>query len=504
MAAKGGIFAKMQIRNVKAAVSLLPDRSLSQQGQLHSVPLDLHCDKGHSNLYSTPAAIRPLLRPAIRTGSVSHASLPNLEPNGAACVWKTRDRRAATKSLRTGPFEMALLEIDANGLYCAEGDFYVDPWRGVERAVITHGHSDHARWGSGHYLTSTAGTEIVRARVGDAAAITGIGWGESVTQHGVEISFHPAGHILGSAQVRVAHRGEVWVVSGDFKTEPDATCEPFEPVRCHTFITESTFGLPIYVWRPQREIFAEIDAWWRANQVQGRSSVLFAYALGKAQRLLAGVDSTIGPIAVHGAVHRFVDLYREAGIPMPTVLRGDEEGARAVRGKGLVIAPPSAANSTWLRKFGDVSTAFASGWMQVRGIRRRRAADRGFVLSDHADWPGLLDTIRATGAEHVAVTHGPAVPALVRYLQEERGLAARALVTPYGDDEETGASDEAASQEADASGTGEPPTRSTAPNSRVLENAEGNTDPSLRGGPLSPPEDTDLERTDNGEGRASR
>ena len=347
---------------------------------------------------------------------------------------------------------MALLEIDANGLYCTAGDFYVDPWRGVERAVITHGHSDHARWGSARYLTSAAGIEVVRARVGAESSITGVPWGEPVTLNGVRVSFHPAGHILGSAQVRVEHQGEIWVISGDYKTEPDVTCEPFEPVRCHTFVTESTFGLPIYVWKPQREIFAEIDAWWRASQAQGRACVLFAYALGKAQRLLAGIDPTIGPIAVHGAVHRFVDLYRESGIALPPVLRGDETGALAVRGKGLVIAPPSAANSIWLRKFGEVSTAFASGWMQVRGIRRRRAADRGFVLSDHADWPGLLDTIRATGAEHVAVTHGPAVPALVRYLHEERNLEARALITPYGDDEETAVPGDTAQDDADAEG----------------------------------------------------
>lgn len=345
---------------------------------------------------------------------------------------------------KTGCYiDMALLEIDSNGLYCAAGDFYIDPWRGVERAVITHGHSDHARWGSGTYLTASSGVEIVRARVGEEASVTGAAWGEAITRNEVQISFHPAGHILGSAQVRVECRGEVWVVSGDYKTEPDATCETFEPIRCHTFITESTFGLPIYVWRPQQEIFAEIDAWWRANQQRGRTSVLFAYALGKAQRLLAGVDPTIGPIAAHGAVHRFIDLYREAGIALPPVQHGDEEGARAVRGKGLVIAPPSAANTSWLRKFGEVSTAFASGWMQVRGIRRRRAADRGFVLSDHADWPGLLDTIQASGADHVAITHGPAVPALVRYLQEERGLAARALTTPYGDEEETEMAEEA-------------------------------------------------------------
>ena len=305
--------------------------------------------------------------------------------------------------------------------------------------MVTHGHSDHARWGSAHYLTSARGVEVVRQRVGQDASIQGVPWGESIDLNGVRVSFHPAGHILGSAQVRVEYRGEVWVVTGDYKTEPDATCDPFELTPCHVFVTESTFGLPIYKWKPQHEVFQEINDWWRANQEKGRTSVLFGYSLGKAQRLLSGVDSSIGPIVVHGAVQRFVDVYRASGIALPDVTRGDEAGAALARGRGLVIGPPSAANTPWIRKFGSVSTAFASGWMQVRGIRRRRAADRGFTLSDHADWDALLATIRGTGAERVAVTHGY-VPQLVRYLQEQ-GTDAYALATRYtseADDEETG------------------------------------------------------------------
>jgi putative mRNA 3-end processing factor len=312
----------------------------------------------------------------------------------------------------------------------------------VDRAVITHGHADHARWGSARYLTSKRGAAVVRERVGPDAAVEGVPWGEAIDLNGVRVSFHPAGHILGSAQVRVEYRGEVWVVAGDYKIEPDPTCDPFELVNCHVFVTESTFGLPIYKWRPQADVFREIDDWWRGNQQKGRTSVLFGYALGKAQRLLAGIDSSIGPIAVHGAVQRFVDVYRAAGIALPEVVRGDEAGAALVKGRGLVIGPPSSANSPWLRKFGDVSTAFASGWMQVRGIRRRRAADRGFTLSDHADWEGLLAAIRATGAERFAVTHGYVAP-LVRYLSES-GLDAFPLATRYSgetdeaDGEETG------------------------------------------------------------------
>jgi putative mRNA 3-end processing factor len=322
-----------------------------------------------------------------------------------------------------------LLETTEHGLFCATGGFYIDPWAPVERAVITHAHSDHARPGCGAYLTSQTGAIVLRERVGEEASIQPVAYGATTNINGVSVSLHPAGHILGSAQVRVEYRGEIWVVSGDYKTERDPTCEPFEPVRCHAFVTESTFGLPVYRWRPQQEMFDQINAWWRGNQARGWTSILYAYSLGKAQRLIAGLDAGIGPIVTHGAALRFVEAYRRAGVSLPEVVYVDKENLADVKGKALVIAPPSAANTPWLRKFGDVSTAFASGWMQIRGARRRRAIDRGFAISDHADWDGLLDTIRSTGAERVAVTHGYTT-ILVRWLSEQ-GLDAWVMPTRY-------------------------------------------------------------------------
>ena len=321
-----------------------------------------------------------------------------------------------------------LLKITEAGLYCEAGDFHIDPWRGVDRAVITHGHADHARGGSRHYLASDAGRGVLRARLGEVSLET-IPYGEPRMMNGVRVSLHPAGHLLGSAQVRVEYRGEVWVVSGDYKTEPDGTCAPMEPLRCHTFITESTFGLPIYRWRPQAEIFAEINNWWRSNQERGWTSVLLAYALGKAQRLLAGLDPGIGPILLHGSMTRLTEVYREAGVALPPTEYATVEQSKATKGRALVLAPPSAASSTWIRRFQPVSVAMASGWMAIRGTRRRRAMDRGFVMSDHADWPGLLETIRATGAEHIGVTHGYTGP-MVRWLGEE-GLDAFVLETRF-------------------------------------------------------------------------
>jgi putative mRNA 3-end processing factor len=322
-----------------------------------------------------------------------------------------------------------LLELTERGLYCAAGDFFVDPWRPVPRAIITHAHSDHARSGSQSYLTSDRGVEILRQRVGDDAAIQGIPFGEPILHNGVRVSLHPAGHILGSAQIRIEYRGEVWVVSGDYKTIADRTCDAFEPIRCHVFITESTFGLPIYRWRTNAELVAEVNAWWRGNQERGRTSIVYAYALGKAQRVLAGFDPSIGPLLMHGAVERFVPLYRAAGIELPACCRATTENARETRGQALVVAPLSAADTPWLRKFGDISSAVASGWMQIRGARRRRAVDRGFVISDHADWDGLIGAIDATGAEEIVVTHGYR-STLVRWLSE-RGKRARAIATAF-------------------------------------------------------------------------
>jgi len=317
------------------------------------------------------------------------------------------------------------------GLYCPPGDFYIDPWRPVPRAVITHAHSDHARYGNGHYLAAAPAEGVLRTRLGDVALDT-LPYGEAITHHGVKLSLHPAGHVLGSAQVRLEHGGQVWVASGDYKVAPDRTCAPFEPVRCDVFITESTFGLPIYRWCPDEELFADVNAWWTRNASHGRASVLCCYSFGKAQRVLAGVDPSIGPIIVHGAVKPLNEAYRAAGVALPDTRMVTEVKDRADLRRCLVVCPPGAAASPWLRRFGDAQTAFASGWMQVRGNRRRGGYDRGFVLSDHADWPGLLEAIAATQAKRVIVTHGSA-NVLVRYLTE-RGLEAEAFATEYGDD----------------------------------------------------------------------
>jgi putative mRNA 3-end processing factor len=329
---------------------------------------------------------------------------------------------------------MELVVVRPQGLYCPPGDFYIDPWRPVDRAVLTHAHGDHARPGSAKYLAALDGAAVLRKRLGDVS-LELVAYASPIDMHGVRVSLHPAGHVLGSAQVRIEHGGEVWVVSGDYKLEADSTCLPFEPVRCHTFVTESTFGLPIYRWMPQRQIFDEINAWWKANASQGRASVLYGYALGKAQRLLAGVDAAIGPLLCHGAVEIINEAYRLAGVTLPHTERVGEMSAAEYK-RALVVAPPYAQSTPWLRRFPGLSDGFASGWMQLRGARRRRGIDRGFVLSDHADWPGLLQAVSATGAGRVVVTHGYS-NVLARWLQEH-GLQASTFDTEYGD-EETGA-----------------------------------------------------------------
>jgi putative mRNA 3-end processing factor len=327
------------------------------------------------------------------------------------------------------------------GLYCVPGQFHIDPWRPVDRAVITHAHADHARIGHGHYLAAAPGAGVLRSRLG-AINLDTLAYGERITHNGVAVSLHPAGHVLGSAQVRLEYRGEVWVVSGDYKVEADGTCAAFEPVRCDTFITESTFGLPIYRWQPQRDIFAEINDWWRRNADNGRASVLFCYSFGKAQRILHGIDSSIGQIICHGAVEPLNRAYRDAGVALPDTLMVGDVADKALLKRALVIAPPSAGGSPWMKRFGDYSDAFASGWMQLRGARRRRAVDRGFVLSDHADWPGLMRAIQATGAPRVIITHGQ-IPVMVRWLQQN-GLDASAFDTEYGTEENDAATQEVA------------------------------------------------------------
>ena len=324
-----------------------------------------------------------------------------------------------------------LLRLDDCGLFCEAGGFHIDPWRPVERAVISHAHGDHARPGSRSYLAAAQGVHVLRRRL--EARIQGIPYGETVRLGDVTVSFHPAGHVLGSAQVRVERAGEVWVFSGDYKRQADPTCAPFEPVRCHTFITEATFGLPIYRWQDTACVAREILAWWDANREAGRASVLFVYALGKAQRILGELAAlTDRPAWLHGAVQTLTEAYRESGVrmlPTKTVFEMPRGGSFAGE---LILAPPSAGGSTWMRRFGNASTGFASGWMLVRGTRRRRGVDRGFVLSDHADWPGLLRTIAETGASRVLTTHGYTEP-LARYLRElpGGGLDAATLPAPF-------------------------------------------------------------------------
>ena len=311
-----------------------------------------------------------------------------------------------------------ILHLTPNGLYCQEGDFYIDPWQPVNRAVITHAHADHARAGSSTYLCAREGKRLLEIRLGGEARIETLDYGKVLKLNSVAVSLHPAGHILGSSQVKITKNGMTCVVSGDYKTVPDPTCPPLEPLRCHTFISESTFGLPIFKWPSPELVLEEIETWWRQNQEQGRTSILFAYALGKAQRILAGLDTSIGPIFLHGAVEKMNQCYRDLGIALPdTRYVGDVEDKTVFR-NALIVAPPSADNPVWMRRFPNRSRAFASGWMRIRGNRRRRSVDRGFIFSDHADWDGLVQTILSTEAESIGITHGYAGE-MVRWLQEK-------------------------------------------------------------------------------------
>lgn len=324
------------------------------------------------------------------------------------------------------------------GIYCPAGDFYIDPWKPVNRALITHGHADHARRGMGSYLATDIAAPVMRHRLGNVSIDT-VSYGETLAIGGARVSFHPAGHVPGSAQIRVEVGGEVWVASGDYKIKNDGVSTPFEPVKCHHFITESTFGLPVFRWQAQDVIAKQINDWWAACAAAGKTAFLGCYALGKAQRLLSMLDPDIGPILTHTAIEATNAVMRAQGIELqqtvqagPDIVPRDHPGA-------IVLAPPSALGSAWARKFGAQETAFASGWMAVRGIRRRRADDRGFVISDHADWSSLLCAITETGAENIYVTHGY-TDIFTRFLNEQ-GWNAQVLQTEFGRDE---AEDEAA------------------------------------------------------------
>ena len=324
---------------------------------------------------------------------------------------------------------MNLLEFTDSGIYCAPGKFYIDPWKPVDKALITHAHSDHARMGSKSYLAHHDSIPVLKYRLGADISVQGIGYGEQISLNGVSVSFHPAGHIVGSSQIRVEHKGEVWVFSGDYKLIDDGLSTPFEPVKCHTFISESTFGLPVYKWKSQHEVMSEINDWWRKNSESGIASVLLGYSLGKAQRILQNIDPSIGTVYTHGAVENINELMRQQGMKLNPSTRVTPELSKSAFRNALIIAPPSALASPWLRRFDPYSIGIASGWMRLRGARRRRAADRGFILSDHADWNELNTAIKETGAQKVFVTHGYTA-AFARWLNEN-GIEAYEGKTQY-------------------------------------------------------------------------
>jgi putative mRNA 3-end processing factor len=326
-----------------------------------------------------------------------------------------------------------MVQFTDKGLYCAAGNFYIDPWRPVDKAVITHAHSDHARWGSKAYLCHTQTKPLLQLRLGDNIYET-VEWNEPVFINGVKVSLHPAGHMIGSSQVRIEYNGEVWVISGDYKIEDDGISGTFEPVRCNVFITESTFGLPIYNWKPQDEIFTSIQNWVLKNKDEGKTSVLTAYSFGKAQRLLQCLKGVAEKIYVHGAIWSAHQALVAAGWKLPDVIRFTPEIPKEEYKGHVVIAPSGADASPWIKRFTPYEVGVCSGWMQVRGNVRRRNADAGFALSDHADWKGLLQAIKATGAEKVYVTHGFQA-AFSRYLNEI-GIPSDEVKTEFGDEDE--------------------------------------------------------------------
>lgn len=329
---------------------------------------------------------------------------------------------------------MALIEFSDKGLYCPAGKFYIDPWQPVEKAIITHAHSDHAKAGHRQYLCHHATKPLIQLRLGADLSVESIGWNEVISLNGVKISLHPAGHIIGSSQVRLEYNGETWVFSGDYKTEDDGISGAFEPVRCHTFISESTFGLPIYQWKPQSSIFHSIQNWIQSNQEAGKTSVLIAYSLGKAQRIMKAISPVANKIFVHGAIWNMHQALLNAGYDLPVVERVTPDTPKEQFKNAVIVAPPSADGTPWMKRFSPYSVGVCSGWMQVRGNVRRRNADAGFALSDHADWNGLLQAVKATGAEKVFVTHGFQA-AFSRYLTEN-GIEAAEVKTAYGGEEE--------------------------------------------------------------------
>jgi putative mRNA 3-end processing factor len=324
---------------------------------------------------------------------------------------------------------MNVVELTNEGLYCSAGEFHIDPWQPVRHAIITHGHADHARWGAEEYICTPSSGPILQHRLGAGIKLRTVPYGERFQMGDARVSFHPAGHVLGSAQVRIETRGQVWVVSGDYKRTPDSSCEPFETVPCDVFVSEATFALPVYCWPSSESIARDILRWWESYK-EG-PSLLFAYAFGKTQRILAELAKlTDRTVYLHGASAELTKIYRDSGIRLAATQLVSEMPPKHVFNGELILAPPSAHRSPWMKRFKHPQTAFASGWMQIRGNRRRRGYERGFVMSDHADWRDLITTIKETGAGRVLLTHGN-TEVLERYLREELGLRAEPLATQF-------------------------------------------------------------------------
>ncbi len=322
-----------------------------------------------------------------------------------------------------------MITFTERGIYCRQGDFYIDPWQPVSKAVITHGHSDHARWGNQYYLCHDLTLPILKLRLGEGIHAESMAYGATKDINGVQLSFHPAGHIIGSAQVRLEYKGEIWVVSGDYKLTDDLVTTPYEPVRCHHFVTESTFGLPIYRFEQPATVYQEINQWWAQNASEGVNTVLLGYALGKSQAILHALDTSIGPIFHHGAVANVNDILARLNYHFPGSRITNEPRMNAFQ-SALIIAPPSAFGTPWMKKFTPHRVAMCSGWMALRGARRRLGVDRGFVLSDHCDWKQLNEAVLATQADHVYVTHGYEAP-FVRWLKTHHRLNAFEVKTLF-------------------------------------------------------------------------
>ncbi|RLJ68968.1 putative mRNA 3-end processing factor [Lacinutrix venerupis] len=327
---------------------------------------------------------------------------------------------------------MKFIKFTKKGIYCIPGKFYLDPWLPVDHAIISHGHADHSRSGNKHYFCHDDSKAILKHRLGADISIESMGYNQTRIINNVSVSFYPAGHVIGSVQIRLEYKGEVVVFTGDYKTQPDFITDPFESVKCHTFITESTFGLPIYNWKTELQLQEQLQNWVLQNQANNKTSVFLGYSLGKSQRIMSLIDG-IDKVYVHTAINNLNNAISSSGIALPeTTLLKQDFDKKDIQNK-IIIMPPGLLGSRLLKRVPNAAVAICSGWMQIRGNRRWKAVDAGFAVSDHADWNGLLSAVKASEAEKVYVTHGSQAT-FSKYLNEI-GIAAEELITDYGDEQ---------------------------------------------------------------------